>query len=152
MLLRRNTKTMWMCAIPMPSKPHTCIILLHHSRDQTTLSSCKHLSSIHCHCISLFTLETEAEWWEQKDFQTCRRFPHVYKGVLYHDFFQTFVHRRGIVAWNHWSITPHTIDAPCITFGRLSETHSTPSDGTWSGRAPLWKENCNHKTEYTIYK
>lgn len=42
---------------------HTLIVLLHHGRHQTTLSSCEHLSSIHGHGIGLLTLHDE---WEDE--------------------------------------------------------------------------------------
>lgn len=36
---------------------HTLVILLHHCRNQTALSSCEHLSSVNCHGIGLLALQ-----------------------------------------------------------------------------------------------
>lgn len=68
---------------------HTFIVLLHHDWNQTALSSRVHLSPIHRHCISLFTLQDE-EKQQQKSagqIQSCDFLSYVWIWVCFLFFF-----------------------------------------------------------------
>lgn len=126
----------------MVSEGRTFIILLHHSRNQTTLPSCEHLSSIHCHCVSLFTLqddgnnrksETNSAKWSKTTLK-------LVMFMFYHNLFQALLNCGGFLAFNGGDVTLHTLDAPCVTLVFLSEAHGTPLNGTGcSGWGLFWK-------------
>lgn len=113
---------------------HTLVILLHHCRNQTALSSCEHLSSVDCHGIGLLALQdgeddksSGARSTRQNTGEDFLRVSFIQR--FYHNHLQAVVHCGGKLALNDTGITRHAVDAPRVALGCLGIAHCTPFDG-----------------------
>lgn len=123
------------CCVCLWADFHTIIISLHHDWNQTALSGCVHLSSIHCHCVSLFTLQVDQN---NNNIKIIAKIQSTTRGGsrakdcfrTYHDHFQALFNWGSRLAFNVGVVLLHAVDAPCVALCCFSRSHGTPFNGS----------------------